>query len=165
MANQNMGALIANLRKAKGMTQKDLAERMNVTDKAVSKWERNLSCPDVNSIPRLAEVLGIGVEELMTAAPKQEEKQDTEVSIVSLVLKAIPVAMGAAVTILSVIGRTDTRSVLCMLGIGVFCLGLSQLPQSERYIKENIDTGIGASDAGKFMQINLLCDQRPRASG
>ena len=133
MANQNMGALIANLRKAKGMTQKDLAERMNVTDKAVSKWERNLSCPDVNSIPRLAEVLGIGVEELMTAAPKQEEKQDTEVlRIVSLVLKAVPVAMGAAVTVLSVMGRTDTRSGLCMLGIGVFCLGLSQLPQSER---------------------------------
>ena len=37
------------LRKEKSMTQSELAERMNVTDKAVSKWERNISCPDINS--------------------------------------------------------------------------------------------------------------------
>lgn len=49
------------------MTQNDLAEKMNVTDKAVSKWERNLSCPDVNSIPKLAKILGISVEELLNA--------------------------------------------------------------------------------------------------
>lgn len=38
---------------------------MSVTDKAVSKWERDLSCPDVNSLPKLAEIFGISVDELM----------------------------------------------------------------------------------------------------
>ena len=59
MSNKNLGEMISSLRKEKNMTQNDLAEKMNVTDKAVSKWERNLSCPDVNSIPKLAEILGI----------------------------------------------------------------------------------------------------------
>ena len=65
MSNKTIGEIISALRKEKGMTQSDLAEKMNVTDKAVSKWERNLSFPDVNSIPKLAEILGISVEELL----------------------------------------------------------------------------------------------------
>ena len=56
---------IANLRKQKGMTQSELAEKMNVTDKAVSKWERDLSCPDINTISKLADVLDVSVEELL----------------------------------------------------------------------------------------------------
>ena len=43
MNNQSMGDMISTLRKEKGMTQKDLADRLNITDKAVSKWERNLA--------------------------------------------------------------------------------------------------------------------------
>ena len=58
MPNKSIGEMINSLRKEKGMTQNDLAEKMNVTDKAVSKWERNLSCPDVNAIPKLVEILG-----------------------------------------------------------------------------------------------------------
>ena len=53
MSNKSIGEMISSLRKEKGMTQNDLAEKMNVTDKAVSKWERNLSCPDINSIPKM----------------------------------------------------------------------------------------------------------------
>ena len=49
MSNKTLGEVICSLRKEKDMTQNDLAKKMNVTDKAVSKWERNLSCPDVNS--------------------------------------------------------------------------------------------------------------------
>ena len=70
MSNKSIGEVISSLRKEKGMTQSDLAEKMNVTDKAVSKWERNLSCPDVNSIPKLAEILGTTVEELLNAQGK-----------------------------------------------------------------------------------------------
>ena len=67
MSNITIGEIISFLRKEKNMTQNDLAEKMNVTDKAVSKWERNLSCPDVNSIPKLAKILDISVEELLNA--------------------------------------------------------------------------------------------------
>ena len=54
---KTLGMMIASLRKENGMTQFELAEKMGVTDKAVSKWERDISCPDVNTIPKLAEVL------------------------------------------------------------------------------------------------------------
>ena len=56
MSNKSIGEMISSLRKEKRMTQNDLAEKMNVTDKAVSKWERNLSCPDVNSIQSCVKV-------------------------------------------------------------------------------------------------------------
>ena len=65
MMKKTRGTLITELRKEHGMTQAQLAEQMGVTDKAVSKWERDLSCPDINSIPKLAEVLGTTVEQLM----------------------------------------------------------------------------------------------------
>ena len=65
--------MISTLRKEKGMTQLELAEKMGVTDKAVSKWERDLSFPDINSIPKLAEVFGISVDELMQIKTETKE--------------------------------------------------------------------------------------------
>lgn len=50
MEQRSFGAVLAALRKERGMTQLELAEKMGVTDKAVSKWERDLSYPDVSSI-------------------------------------------------------------------------------------------------------------------
>lgn len=76
MKKQTMGEIISTLRKEKGMTQKDLAEKMQVTDKAVSKWERNLSCPDINSIPLLAETLGISVDQLLDVSSPKDEGVD-----------------------------------------------------------------------------------------
>lgn len=57
--------MIAELRKQHGMTQLELAKKIGVTDQAVSKWERDLSCPDIHSIPKLAETLNVSVEELI----------------------------------------------------------------------------------------------------
>jgi transcriptional regulator with XRE-family HTH domain len=65
MKKQTLGSVISTLRKEHGMTQAALAEKMNVTDKAVSKWERDLSCPDIGSLPKLAEIFGVSVDELM----------------------------------------------------------------------------------------------------
>ena len=65
MKTQTLGMMISALRKEKGMTQLDLAEKVGVTDKAVSKWERDLSFPDINSIPKLAEIFEVSVDELM----------------------------------------------------------------------------------------------------
>ena len=53
MTNKSMGDIICALRKEKGMTQKDLADMLNITDKAVSKWERNIAFPDTATIPKL----------------------------------------------------------------------------------------------------------------
>ena len=89
MDRKTLGTMIAELRKAKGLTQLELAEKMNVTDKAVSKWERDLSCPDISSIPRLAEILGVSVDELMqsrtTGPDKKENIQDTIMLVLTCV--------------------------------------------------------------------------------
>jgi transcriptional regulator with XRE-family HTH domain len=65
MDNQKIGSFISELRKAKGMTQKELAEKLNVTDKAVSKWERGVGYPEITMIPLLADSLDISTGELL----------------------------------------------------------------------------------------------------
>ena len=57
MNKQSLEMMITSLRKEKQMTQLELANLMGVTDKAVSKWERDICYPDVNSLPKLAEFL------------------------------------------------------------------------------------------------------------
>ena len=65
MDAKKLGQFIAQLRKEHNMTQADLAQKLQVTDKAVSKWERGLGLPDINSIEPLAEALGVTVLEIM----------------------------------------------------------------------------------------------------
>lgn len=62
---ERFGQFVAGLRKEKGMTQKELAQRLYVSDKAVSKWERGLSIPDVSLLVPLAGALGVSVAELL----------------------------------------------------------------------------------------------------
>lgn len=59
------GKIILELRKEKGMTQKQLADAINISDKTVSKWERGLGCPDVSLLGELSEVLEVNVEKLL----------------------------------------------------------------------------------------------------
>lgn len=65
MEKKTIGQFIAVLRKANGMTQQDLADRLNVSNKAVSRWERDESAPDITLIPALAELLGVTCDELL----------------------------------------------------------------------------------------------------
>lgn len=65
MERKTMGSFIAALRKANGMTQKELAERLNVSDKAVSRWERDENAPDLSLIPVIAEIFGVTSDELL----------------------------------------------------------------------------------------------------
>ena len=127
---KTLGTMIAELRKQHGMTQLELAEKMGVTDKAVSKWERDLSCPDINSIPNLAEVLGVSVEELMqvkkeAAAEEEPPKGNKLAEIMEIAPKAVAMAMGVAVTVLTILDTLDVKSAMIMLGIGLACAGMS----------------------------------------
>lgn len=60
-----VGALILSLRREKGLTQRQLADAMNISDKTVSKWERGLGCPDVSLLRELAAALDVDVERLL----------------------------------------------------------------------------------------------------
>lgn len=70
MEKKTIGGFIAALRKANGMTQKDLAERLNVSDKTVSRWERDDGSPDLSMIPVIAEIFGITCDELLRGERK-----------------------------------------------------------------------------------------------
>ncbi len=72
MDKERTGQLITELRKEKGMTQKQLADALNVTDKAVSKWERGLSFPDISMLEPISEVLGISIMEILAGERKDE---------------------------------------------------------------------------------------------
>ena len=69
--NETIGNRIAKFRKAKSMTQEELANHMGVSSQAVSKWENDASCPDISLLPKLAKVLGVTTDELLTGKNDQ----------------------------------------------------------------------------------------------
>lgn len=66
---ESMGKRIAALRRNKGLTQEQLAERVGVSAQAVSKWENDVSCPDISALPLLADILGVTTDELLGIKP------------------------------------------------------------------------------------------------
>ena len=127
MTNKSMADVISSRRKERGMTQKELADKLNITDKAVSKWERGIACPDTASIPRLAQVLGISLEELMQAEPAEASGHRGAEYLTDLILKAVPLAMGIAVAVTALLGELNVTHGLSMLGIGLACLAIREL--------------------------------------
>ena len=124
MEQKTMGQIISTLRKEKGMTQKELADMLDITDKAVSKWERDVSFPDTQTLPRLAQIFGISLEELMNAKAAPEPRKKDSEQIVDTVLKAVPLAMGVAVAVTAVLGQLVVKHGPIMLGIGIACIGI-----------------------------------------
>ena len=70
MNQQKLGELIYDLRKEKNMTQKQVADLMNISDKTISKWERGLGYPDVSLLPELANLFGVSVDSLLSGEIK-----------------------------------------------------------------------------------------------
>ena len=124
MEKQTLGQKIAELRKAKNLTQLELATQLNITDKAVSKWERDISCPDINTFPKLAEILGVSVDELLQANVAGKEENNKNKFDVDLVLKAIPLALSIAVTVLATIDQIYWKDAVSLLGLAVLALAV-----------------------------------------
>lgn len=68
-----VGKLIYTLRKEKDMTQKQVADLMHISDKAISKWERGLGCPDVSLLPELSQILGVNIEGILLGTMQPNE--------------------------------------------------------------------------------------------
>ena len=119
MSKKTLGMMISSFRKEKGMTQIELAEKMGVTDKAVSKWERDLACPDVSTLPKLAEIFDVSVDELMQCkAESQNEKEKDFTSVIHMIMKAVALAMGVGVVVLSIL-KEFSRERLMWLKFGL----------------------------------------------
>ena len=78
---ETFGQKLARLRKEKGLTQEDVAQKMYVSPQAVSKWENDISSPDISVLPKLADLLGVSIDELLdhqTQEQKENEFKKTE---------------------------------------------------------------------------------------
>ncbi|MBR1701812.1 MAG: helix-turn-helix transcriptional regulator [Lachnospiraceae bacterium] len=83
-------------------------QSIEYTDKAVSKWERNISYPDVSALPKLAEIFGISVDELMQIKDGNTQKRNNKSigETVLLVFRAVCLAMGVACAGISLLRET-----------------------------------------------------------
>ena len=73
MDNRKIGGLIRRLRKEKGMTQLQLAEKLHISDKTVSKWERGMGCPEVSLFGELSRVFAVDAENLLAGELQRNE--------------------------------------------------------------------------------------------
>ncbi|MDE7219711.1 MAG: helix-turn-helix domain-containing protein [Oscillospiraceae bacterium] len=89
LSKEKFGTFLVQLRKEKGMTQKDLAERLFVSDKAVSKWERGLSLPDISLLQPLAALLDVTVTELLSGRYIEKDRALTVQEVEPLLTGAL----------------------------------------------------------------------------
>ena len=95
MSEHSIGKTIATLRKAKGWTQVELAEKLNVSDKAVSKWESEAGFPEISQLPAMATLFGVTIDYLMTG--KTLEKEIVTISKAELCAKTDDVSLAEEV--------------------------------------------------------------------
>ena len=84
MDNNKIGKFIASLRKEKNLTQQELGNKLFVTDKAVSKWERGLSLPDITLLKQLAKILDVEVNDILDGKKQTTRKINTEEEIAKI---------------------------------------------------------------------------------
>ena len=81
MDNIQTGKLIAELRKQQGLTQQQLADKLDLSNKTISKWESGSGSPDISNLPILADALGVSVDELLRGElSKTDTEQNNDVS-------------------------------------------------------------------------------------
>ena len=132
------GCFIAQLRKELGLTQKELAEKLEVTDKAISRWETGKGLPDTSLLKPLAEILGVSVGELLSGkrmddsqiknqadhiileSLSYEESQEKWKGILRYVFLGILVALGGMFFSMVVARFATSKDAAVSLGIGLY---------------------------------------------
>lgn len=92
MAKTTLGEKIGSLRREKGYTQEELAEKLSVSPQAVSKWENDISCPDIMLLPEIAKLFNVTVDALLGCEPEppvQLVPQEQRRKIEDLMLRII----------------------------------------------------------------------------
>ena len=107
MKAKSIGETICRLRKEKGMTQAGLAKKMNVSEQAVSKWERDTAYPDITTLSALAEILETSVDSLLKCEIKRTPKTSGMHQAVEMAPLAVALAMGVCLIVTSVLNAID----------------------------------------------------------
>lgn len=122
VADENqIGCFIAQLRKEKGLTQKQLAEQLGITDKAVSKWERGAGFPDITMLTKLAAALGITTGELLNGVREDAPVQTPEVLVTRTFKYAGKVEQHRQISITRTILAILTICSITAIGICMIC--------------------------------------------
>lgn len=91
--NETFGKRFAHLRKEKGLTQDDIALKVNISPQAVSKWENDLSMPDISILVDLADILDVTLDELLGKTPKHTasliENENKDINKMTLKIKVL----------------------------------------------------------------------------
>ena len=131
--NKTFADIIVELRKEKGFTQQDLANKLHITDKAVSKWERGLSYPDITSLSSIAKVFDVDSSYLIDLCKSEDnpyidnnKKEDVK-ELIQTILKGVGLAMGVSVAVLNIMNQLSVKDSIIMLSIGLACIGISSL--------------------------------------
>lgn len=85
MDNKSIGSFLAELRKEKEFSQKELAEKLNVTDKAISKWETGKGMPDVSNLIPLANILDVSVTDILSGKRTHNDIEEENKAIVQVI--------------------------------------------------------------------------------
>lgn len=119
MATLSIGQFIAVLRKANGMTQQEVADRLNVSNKAVSRWERDECAPDLSVIPALAEMFNVTCDELLKGERimPSSHPQGKEPKVEKQVRNLISKSLSGFKTFLWVSLSAAVMGLVCMFGI------------------------------------------------
>lgn len=119
MAKSSIGQFISALRKANGMTQQEMADRLGVSNKAVSRWERDECAPDISLIPAIAEMFGVTCDELLKgrrileAAPQEKKEPKVERQVKNLVNRTL----SSFKTLIWISLTISAIGLVCMFGI------------------------------------------------
>ena len=119
MANNSIGQFIAALRKANGMTQQDVADRLNVSNKAVSRWERGECAPDLYAIPALAEMFGVTCDELLKGEriPKSVSTEKQEPRVEKQIKNLVMRTLSGFKTLIWISLAVAAVGLVCMFGL------------------------------------------------
>jgi transcriptional regulator with XRE-family HTH domain len=72
IVENTLGKKISDLRREKGIKQEEMAEQLGVSPQAVSKWENDISCPDIMLLPKIAQLFNVSIDSLLSNEPKKE---------------------------------------------------------------------------------------------
>ncbi len=117
MSKNSIGQFIAALRKSNGMTQQEIADRLNVSNKAVSRWERDECAPDITLIPALSELLGVTCDELLKGERITEHMPYREPKVEKQLKNLINRTLSGFKTLIWISIAAAIVGLVCMFGI------------------------------------------------
>lgn len=121
MDENRIGQFIAQMRKENNMTQKDLANLLHITDKAVSKWERGLSCPDIALLTPIADILGVTTGELLNGKKEESTPETASKSVDNALYYAAETTKRKMVSFRNIAAAAFSASLLLGIAVCIIC--------------------------------------------